>query len=175
MLSGAGLKTLPNLLSFSRVFLAAAFVMTDQSATRLGLVIAAGISDFLDGWLARRANVATRLGALIDPIADRVFVLIAVSTFLFEGALSTLGYFIMISRDLMTTLGFLVARSVSWLRPVQFKARLSGKVVTALQLAALVALIEWPTMTLPLLWCVGIASAVAVVDYTVSLWRARAV
>ena len=68
-------------------------------------------------------RVTSRWGALIDPIADRVFALVAVSTFLFTGELSILGYFVMISRDIMTAIGFLVARIVPWLRPVEFKAR----------------------------------------------------
>jgi phosphatidylglycerophosphate synthase len=174
MHADAGLRTLPNLISSSRVILAAAFVAANGARTRLAIVIVAGLTDFLDGWVARRANAASRLGALVDPIADRVFVLVAVSTFLFEGTLTTLGYFVMISRDIMTAVGFLVAKTVSWLRPVQFKARLSGKLVTGLQLATLVALLATPSLANALLWAVGIASVLAVVDYTYALWRARA-
>src|SRR5213076_2341513 len=130
MSARAGLRALPNIISSSRLLLAAGFVVTRDVDTRLGLVGLAAVTDVLDGWVARRGNWASRWGALIDPFADRVFVLVAVSTFLFTGALSTLGYFVMLSRDLMTAVGFLVARAVSWLRPVEFKARLSGKVVT---------------------------------------------
>src|SRR5207237_8259203 len=134
---------LPNIIASSRLLLAAGFVVVDKADARLGLVGLAAVTDFLDGWLARRANWATRWGALIDPFADRVFALVAVSTFLFTGALSTVGYFVMISRDLMTALGFLVARTVPWLRPVEFKARAAGKLVTVGQLATLVALLAF--------------------------------
>src|SRR5580658_8317279 len=122
----AGFRSLPNVLSSSRVLLAAGFVAAESADARIGLVGLAALTDVLDGWLARRGNWISRSGALLDPIADRVFVLVAVSTFLFTGTLSTTGYFIMISRDLMTAVGFLVARAVPWLRPVQFKARLAG-------------------------------------------------
>src|SRR5437899_1144319 len=108
----ATVRALPNILSSSRVVLAVAFVLVDSADARLALVGLAGVTDFLDGWIARRAHVQSRWGALIDPIADRVFALVAVSTFLFNGELSTLGYFVMISRDLMTAIGFLVARGV---------------------------------------------------------------
>jgi phosphatidylglycerophosphate synthase len=118
--------------------------------------------------------VTSKWGALIDPIGDRVFALVAVSTFLFDGTLSTAGYFVMISRDLMTAVGFLVARTVSWLRPIQFKARFSGKLVTVLQFAAFLALLRFPAAVTVCLWLVGIASVFSIADYTLALWRARA-
>jgi phosphatidylglycerophosphate synthase len=172
--AGATLRALPNIVSLSRVVLAAAFVVAQTPNGRLAVVGAAGVTDFLDGWIARRARVTSKWGALIDPIADRFFALVAVSTFLFEGQLSTLGYFVMISRDLMTAVGFLVARAVSWLRPIQFKARWSGKAVTVLQLATFVALLKFPSFVTPGLWLVGIASLYSIADYTLMLWRERA-
>jgi cardiolipin synthase len=170
----ASVRALPNIISSSRVVLAAAFVVAKDPDVRLTLVVVAGATDFLDGWVARVARVTSRLGALIDPIADRVFALVAVSAFLFDGMLSTVGYFVMISRDLMTAIGFLVARVVPWLRPVEFKARWSGKVVTVLQLVVFVALLRFPQLVTAGLWLVGIASAYSVIDYTLSLWRDRA-
>jgi cardiolipin synthase len=174
MAARARLRALPNILSSSRVLLGAAFVMFESVNVRLALVGMAGATDFLDGYIARRAQWTSRWGALIDPIADRVFALIAVSAFLFNGALSTIGYFVMISRDLMTAVGFLVARLIPWLKPVTFRARLSGKVVTVLQLVVFVALLEFPEWVNALLWVVGLVSLYSVVDYTVALWRERA-
>ncbi len=174
MSSRATVRALPNILSSSRVVLAVAFVLVDSVDARLALVGVAGVSDFLDGWIARRAHVQSRWGALIDPIADRVFALVAVSTFLFNGELSTLGYFVMISRDLMTAIGFLVARGVTWLKPVEFRARFSGKLVTVLQLATFVALLRIPQLVTPLLWLVGLSSLYSILDYTFALWRERA-
>jgi phosphatidylglycerophosphate synthase len=170
----SALRALPNLISFSRVVLAVAFVMTPGADQRLGLVAAAAVTDFLDGFIARAARITSRWGALIDPFADRVFALVAVSTFLFEGELSTVGYFVMISRDLMTAVGFLVARVVPWLRPIEFRARFSGKLVTVLQLLTFVALLRFPAWISTGLWFVGIASAISVADYTCALWRRRA-
>lgn len=172
--SRASLRAVPNILSLSRVALAAAFVVVDDVNMRIALVALAGITDVLDGWIARRAKVTSKWGALIDPIADRVFALVAVSAFLFDGALSTTGYFVMISRDIMTAVGFLVARAVSWLKPVQFKARISGKLVTVLQFAAFIALLRFPGFVTPCLWLVGAASLYSITDYTLALWRARA-
>ncbi|MEP7382601.1 MAG: CDP-alcohol phosphatidyltransferase family protein [Gemmatimonadota bacterium] len=165
---------LPSLISLTRLGMAAAFVMIPVPATRIALVVAASLTDFLDGWLARRANLATPWGALIDPIADRMFVFTAVCVFLFEGAISSTQYFMLISRDIMTAVGFLVARSVTRLRPIPFRARLSGKIVTTLQLAALIALLMRPALATPLILVVAASSAWAIVDYTLMLWRERA-
>lgn len=153
--------------------MAVAFALTTAPGTRLALVVAASLTDYLDGWLARRANLATKWGALIDPIADRIFVFTAVCIFLFEGAITSTQYFVLISRDIMTAVGFLVARAVTWLRPVAFRARLSGKIVTTLQLATLVAILMRPHLADVLITLVGMTSLWAVIDYTLMLWRER--
>jgi cardiolipin synthase len=165
--------TLPNALSLSRIALAVAFALAGSTAVRVAIVIVASASDWLDGWLARRAGTASRWGALLDPITDRVFALTAVSVFLYEGALDTVEYFVLLSRDLMTAIGFLVARSVSWLRPVAFRARIPGKIVTALQLATLIAVPMFPHLVAPLVYVVGAVSLWAIIDYTLMLWRER--
>ena len=170
----SALRAIPSVISFSRIVLAVAFVTARSPDQRLGLVAAAAITDFLDGFIARVARITTRWGALIDPIADRVFALVAVSTFLFEGKLSTVGFVVMLSRDIMTAVGFLVARVVPWLKPVEFRARFSGKLVTVLQLLTFVALLRFPGWTSTGLWLVGVASAISIADYTLALWRQRA-
>jgi len=168
------LVTLPNAVSMSRLVLAAVFVAARDPIARFTLVAVASGTDFLDGWLARRQHATSRSGALIDPIADRVFVFTAVCAFLIEGALSTASYFILLSRDIMTLIGYVVARSVPWLRAVEFRARWLGKVVTALQLLTLVAVIVAPSAVPTLVIVVGAASAASVADYTLTLWRERA-
>ena len=168
------LDRLPNLLSFSRLLLAAGFVASGATEARVSLIGVAAATDFLDGWLARRVHATSRWGALLDPIADRVFVLTVVGTFLFTGALSTSAYFILIMRDLATAVGFLVARTIPWLRPVEFKARILGKVVTVLQLLTLAAVLIVPRAMPLLLAGLAMASVLSIADYTLALWRARA-
>ena len=168
------LGTLPNILSCSRLVLAAGFVATGAAEARVGLIGAAAITDFLDGWLARRVHATSRWGALLDPIADRVFVLTVVATLLFTGMLSTSAYFVLIMRDLATAVGFLVARIIPWLRPIEFKARVLGKVVTVVQLLTLAAVLAVPRAVPMLLAGLALSSTLAIADYTLALWRARA-
>ncbi len=167
------LTSIPNLLSLSRLALAVAFVAVPRPSARLALGVVAALTDYSDGWLARRAKLATRWGALIDPISDRIFVFTAVWVYLINGTITTGQYFIIIARDLATAIGFIVARSISWLRPVPFRARMAGKIVTTLQLATLIALIIRPDLVDTLVLAVGLTSAVAIVDYTLALWRER--
>lgn len=168
------LRSLPNLVSISRLALAAAFVLWAQPDVRIVLVMAALATDYLDGWIARRLGPMTRVGALLDPFADRVFVLVVVSVFLFDGSLTTLGYFVMISRDLMTAIGFLTARVMPSLRAVAFQARFPGKLVTVLQLATFIAVLIRPSSAAPMLLVVAATSLWAIVDYIWFLHKARA-
>lgn len=168
------LRSLPNLISISRLVLAAMFVATESGDGRIVLVMVALATDYLDGWIARHVGPMTRVGAMLDPFADRVFVLVGVAVFLFEGTLTTVEYFIMISRDLMTAIGFLVARALPSLRSVAFQARFPGKLVTVLQLASFIGILIRPAAARPMILVVAIVSLWAILDYTWMLHKARA-
>lgn len=166
---------MPNIVSLSRLVLAAAFIAIADDTVRIALIVAAGFTDFFDGWLARRQHTTSSMGALIDPIADRVFVLTALSVYLYDGRITTAEYFIVLSRDFATAIGFLVARVVPWLRPAVFQARMLGKTVTVLQLTLLVVVLLWSTPVTYIVIAIGVLSAASIVDYTLALWnRARA-
>ena len=164
--------TVPNLLSFARIPLAAAFVAVHGTGARLALLSAAALTDLLDGWLARQ-GASTRVGALLDPIADKTFVLLALSAFLFDGTLSTRDYFIIISRDLATAVGLLVAYRLPGLAITDFKARMSGKVLTTLQIASLFVILLRPAWLAWFIWVVAACSLWAITDYTMYLARVR--
>ncbi|HEY5087634.1 MAG TPA: CDP-alcohol phosphatidyltransferase family protein [Gemmatimonadaceae bacterium] len=167
------LWNVPNVISLSRMALAVAFVLISDTHTRIVLIAVAALTDLLDGLVARLADQRSTVGALLDPIADRLFVLAAVSAYLLSGLFGTGQYFIFISRDIATAVGFLVARIIPWLRPVTFRARLLGKAVTVLQLATLITVLLEPSATTGLIVAIGLLSAMSIFDYTLALWRAR--
>jgi CDP-diacylglycerol--glycerol-3-phosphate 3-phosphatidyltransferase/cardiolipin synthase len=166
------LRRLPNVLSLSRFLLAVLFVPAGRVA-RIALICLAGATDFLDGWLARRTHTTTRWGALVDPISDRVFVLVAIVVYVLNTELSIVESLLLLSRDIATALGFVVARAVRSLRAVELKARLPGKIVTVLQLVTLIALVGGVKPLTPFIALVALASALAIADYTHALWRAK--
>jgi phosphatidylglycerophosphate synthase len=164
---------LPNSISLSRLLLAFAFVVMDRPWHRVVLILAAALTDVLDGWIARRRRRFSVAGALIDPIADRLFVLAAVSSYLFEGQLTTGQYFIFLARDIATAVGFIVARFIPGLSAASFHARPLGKAVTALQLATLFAVLIFPSAVRVLIILIGVTAALSIVDYTMALERDR--
>ena len=167
------LVTLPNTVSLSRVVLALAFVLVSEPWDRIALIAVAGFTDFIDGWLARHEKSESTAGALIDPLADRIFVFVAISTYLLEGLLSTGQYLIFLTRDLATAAGFIVAKIIPTLRPAVFRARMLGKIVTVVQLITLVAIIVMPELTNFLILSIGLISVASIVDYSFALWRGR--
>ena len=66
---------LPNALSIIRIILTVPVVIAllkEQYLLTLLLFLVAGISDALDGWIAKRYSLQSRLGSILDPIADKV-------------------------------------------------------------------------------------------------------
>ena len=74
--------TIPNLLSILRLCLLPVFLwlvlVPEADGTAVAVLMFMGISDYLDGYLARRLNQASKLGAILDPIADRLYILATV-------------------------------------------------------------------------------------------------
>ena len=172
-----------NLITIVRILLVPVFVWLLFADGQQGgvlrwlatlLFVVAIATDSVDGHLARGRNLVTTLGILLDPIADRVFVLAAVGTFVAHDALSPWQAVALLVRDVMTVVGFFVARGVAWLRRVRFRARPLGKLVTGFQLATLFALILVPRLASALVVVVLLLAIAATVDYTLLLWRERA-
>ncbi len=165
--------TLPNLVSTSRVALAFGFVLSEQVMVRLALILVASLSDVLDGWIARRMQSMSRLGALIDPVADRFFVLAVVVSYVAGNELTAWQAVAILFRDVMSIIGWFVARRVSWLRPITFKARPVGKLVTGAQFSTFMAVLLLPAAVNALVLLVAALGLIATVDYTLMLWRER--
>ncbi|QTR49712.1 CDP-alcohol phosphatidyltransferase family protein [Candidatus Thiothrix anitrata] len=79
-------------------------------ALALILLVLAGLSDALDGFLARRYGWLTRLGAMLDPIADKLFVMAVFIVFGLKGALPWWLIGLVIGRDVVIVLGAMACR-----------------------------------------------------------------
>lgn len=130
---------LSNVLSLSRAGLALAFLQ-DNIFLRMGAIILAMVTDFLDGFLARRQGTASQFGAILDPIMDKFFVFFAGGVLFLEGRLTPFTFGALISRDLSLCLfGIYLWISRRW-KDYECKAIFWGKVSTVVQFFVLIGL-----------------------------------
>jgi len=161
-----------NLISLSRLVLAVAFVHWASSPTlAVGILCLAGISDWLDGWVAKRLGQQSRFGAMLDPICDRLFLVPVLVTLVYVHGLAPWQLAVLVSRDLANSVGSL---AVLILRPAlvrSLRPRRSGKVVTSLQFWSVVhVVLGLPRFEITFA-AVALASAWALVDYSLELRR----
>jgi CDP-diacylglycerol--glycerol-3-phosphate 3-phosphatidyltransferase len=133
---------LPNKLTLSRFALTVAFLivmfsrMPYHETIALTLFVAAGISDFLDGQIARRRNLITNFGILMDPLADKIMVCSAFIAFVELKWFAAWMAVIVVARELAITGLRLLAAS----KNVVLAAERYGKHKTISQIVAIIAI-----------------------------------
>ena len=95
----------PNILSVSRIFLLIPIIIFFENESYLFSIITftiASVTDFLDGYIARKQNLVTKIGALLDLLADKIFVSIILiwMTFTFESISILVASILIISREI---------------------------------------------------------------------------
>jgi cardiolipin synthase len=155
--------TWPDLVSLTRLPLAAGFLVSTDTLTRVALLGAAGLSDWIDGRLARALGQDTRTGEILDPIADKVFALTVLLVFFTEGRIQAWQLAVLLGRDVTTSAAFAV--SLLLRRSIRFRSRYPGKTVTVLQVFTMLALTLESPLARPLILLTGLASIVAIADY----------
>jgi cardiolipin synthase len=135
------LSIIPNLITLGRIILVPIVVLAITSGEMRAaffLFMAAGISDAVDGFLAKRFHMRSELGALIDPLADKALIVSIYIALGIAGALPISLVILVVSRDIMIVTGFML----SWLvgKPMPVRPLPVSKVNTVAQilLAALV-------------------------------------
>lgn len=148
--------------TLARIPLALAFVVVQQVEWRIAILATASASDFADGAVARRWG-GSRLGAFLDPVADKLFVACAFGVVLFSGALTPLEVLGVLARDIATAVAFLV--TLVRRRPASIPARLGGKAVTICQLLTVFAFLAGSSLLRPLAWATAAVALYAIWDY----------
>ncbi len=168
---------LPNIISVLRLFLAPFIIWLIVSGNMFGafvVFVLAGISDALDGFIARRFNLQTELGAYLDPIADKALLMGSYVALGFLNYLPAWLAILVVSRDVL----IIGAVMLSWLmgRPVAVKPSKISKLNTVMQIAlALLVLAEngmslgLSAYILPGIWATGATTAASAVLYLV-IW-----
>jgi len=127
--------SIPNLITLARILLVPVVVWaiaSNQMLVAFLLFAAAGVSDAVDGFLAKRFGMASQLGAFLDPLADKVLI---VSIYVSLGIVDALPRWLVIlvvSRDLLIVGGIIFSWIVN--KPVSVKPHTVSKINTAVQL-----------------------------------------
>lgn len=175
------LNWLPNAISLLRIVLIAPILLSiingDYGLALLLFVIAGG-SDGIDGYLAVRYNWQTRIGALLDPIADKLLVMGMFVTFAFLGLIPVWLTVIVILRDAVIFVGAVAYNYL--IEPVQGEPSRISKLNTALQLLFLLFVLSragfnWPdAITITVLGAsILVTVVISGIDY-VWRWSSRA-
>lgn len=135
---------IPNLLTMARIAMAlplALAILGGRPLLALGLALASGLSDVLDGWLARRYRWESRIGALLDPVADKLLMLAAIVPLGALGVFPAWLVLLVVGRDVVIVTGALAWHR--YIAPLEGRPTPLSKLTTASQIAlVLVALVE---------------------------------
>nr|WP_047578218.1 CDP-alcohol phosphatidyltransferase family protein [Methylobacterium sp. ZNC0032] len=127
--------TIPNLITIGRLFLVPLVIVMIAGANWQAafiLFVVAGISDAVDGFLAKRCGMASELGAWLDPVADKALIVSIYITLAVVGAIPVWLVVLVVARDLM----IVAAVILSWLldKPLTIAPIVVSKLNTAAQI-----------------------------------------
>ena len=159
------LAALPNTLSLARLVLGLTFPWIPPG-WRVGVVVVAVVTDLFDGAASRWFHAASTTGRILDPVADKVFVLSAVGTLVWEGTLGLWEAVLVGLRDLAVLAG----GAWLWLRQGRSALRglaptLLGKVVTGAQFGFFLVLLLYPAWAFFWMVPTAILSGLAAAQY----------
>jgi CDP-diacylglycerol---glycerol-3-phosphate 3-phosphatidyltransferase len=167
-------------LTLSRIVLIPFFVLSVYRHPVLGALIfsIASITDFLDGYLARRSGQITKFGIIMDPLADKFLVISALIVLVDMERLSAFVAILLIVREFLVT----GLRVVALSKDIVIPAEMGGKLKTAAQITSILCLILVGSIfdNLPIdlydvgLVFIGIALLLSVtsgIQYTISFWK----
>ena len=127
--------SIPNLITLGRILLVPVVVwaiISGEMRIAFLLFLAAGISDAIDGFLAKRFRMASELGAYLDPLADKALIVSIYVSLGISGVLPIFLVILVVSRDIMIISAFLL----SWLvgKPMPVRPLLVSKANTVAQI-----------------------------------------
>lgn len=145
-----GVWTLANALSLARLPLAVAvWVVADRPFLLLAVIALAGLTDVLDGWVARRYQPScpeAAVGSWLDPLCDKIFVLSLLGALWLQYALDAWLVVLICTREIVQLPVFVLYAAVPRLHHlhIDFRAAMLGKLTTVAQFAAVIAVLFAP-------------------------------
>lgn len=127
---------IPNIITLGRILLVPVIVWaiaSNQMQIAFAVFIVAGVSDAVDGFLAKRFDMASELGALLDPLADKALLVSIYVALGIWGAVPRWIVILVVSRDIMIVAAVIVARLFD--RPIPMRPLMVSKLNTVAQVA----------------------------------------
>jgi cardiolipin synthase (CMP-forming) len=168
--------TVPNIITVARILLTPLFIILliqKHYHQALWVFVLAGISDMVDGLIARRWQQKSPLGAFLDPLADKLLMCSSFVTLSIYHLIPSWLTVIVISRDVILVLGVLLFKMVNF--PVVVRPSLAGKLSTTTQIATVLLVLiaiakSWSVSTIPLqawFWLTGAFTTISGLHYIV--------
>ena len=151
-------KQVPNVLTVFRILASLVFaflILKNKIGSALLLFAFASISDFLDGYLARKWNVVSDLGKILDPIADKTLMFCSYGIFAYDSSISVWVSVIVIGRDVLILSVALICKILKI--DLKISPLRSSKINTAIQLlfVIMILLLRYFSLDFPLLINIG--------------------
>jgi CDP-diacylglycerol--glycerol-3-phosphate 3-phosphatidyltransferase len=159
-----------NYITFFRfllIFLTVPSILNQHHKLALLLILLGALSDWLDGDTARRRNEVSKLGVLLDPFVDKVFVLSCLSAYLYLGNISPYAFILLLIRELY--ISFL--RSFAVEKGYLMSASSLGKLKTFTEFTTLVLLALGSPLGSPVLWFSVLLAYLSALDYTLNFFK----
>jgi cardiolipin synthase (CMP-forming) len=170
---GRRFLSIPNIITLGRILLVPIVVwaiLGGQMLIAFLLFVAAGVSDAVDGYLAKRFQMTTMLGSYLDPLADKALIVSIYLTLGIGGELPRWLVILVVSRDILIVGGIILAWLVG--SPFKIKPLMVSKFNTVAQivfacvvLGSLGLKFEVPTLTLVLMGLVAVLTLLSVAAY----------
>ncbi len=167
----------PTVLTLSRIVLIPFFVISVYQHPFLGALVfgIASITDFLDGYLARRSGQVTKFGIIMDPIADKFLIISALIVLVDMERIPAWMAIVLIMREFLIT----ALRVVALSRDIVIPAEMGGKLKTTAQISAILCLIimgnflivDLYDVGIVLIWVALVLAVISGVKYTLAFWR----
>lgn len=166
--------TIPNLITAVRILLiplfAWIFLLGESDGAALVLLVVIGSTDWVDGFVARRIGQVSKLGKLLDPVADRMAIVVVLLALVFRGVVPAVLAGVLLLRDLIVSIAFPILEAKGFER---IPVNRTGKWATAFIFAGM-ALAAGSVLDTPLRQSADVASLVLLTAGAVAYWTAGA-
>ena len=175
------LLNIPNMLTLLRIVMTPVIVymvLTGHAWLAVILMVVAGITDMLDGAIARYFNLRTSVGAYLDPLADKVMLISLFVTLFYMGKVPLFVFLAVIFRDIVIVLGAIAYEMVT--HKLTMQPSLASKATTFMQITYVALLLLSMAMNIPNLllistmWLAFLLTCISGLHYLIS-WTSKAV